>query len=156
MKYRMLTEEELSHFSEELKHFLIVNGIHAEEWEIMNRKNPEKACELVGIFSDTVLQRVYENINYLEFRSTDSCLLFYLAEDTIELVSLQAKPGGQADLSTPEGIHDALVHGTSSLSFFKTTKAYNAPREEEVHRFIEQGCIPSSKEFWDKMQEALQ
>lgn len=51
----MLTEEELSHFSEELKHFLIVNGIHAEEWEMMNRQNPEKACELVGVFSDTVL-----------------------------------------------------------------------------------------------------
>ncbi len=151
----MLTDEELSHFSEELKQFLIVNGVHAEEWETMNQKNPEKAVELVGLFSDAVLHRVYENIKYLEFRSPDSCMLFYLGQEVIHLISIQSKSGISVDLSSPEGIHLALVQQPGSLSFFKTKKAYHNSREEEVHRFLEQGCVPSSKEFWDAMQLAL-
>ncbi len=151
----MLTDEELSHFSEELKQFLIVNGVHAEEWETMNQKNPEKAVELVGLFSDAVLQRVYENIKYLEFRSPDSCMMFHLGKEIIHLISIQAKVNTALDLSTPEGIHDALTRYTDSLSFFKTSKTYNAAREEEIHRFLEQGCIPSTQNFWDAMQSAV-
>lgn len=151
----MLSEDELSHFSEELKHFLIVNGVHAEEWEKMNRDEPGKALELVGVFSDTVLQRVYENLKYLEFRTTDSCMLFYLGQELIHLISIQAKAGVPVDLSTPEGIHEALVNHPNALSFFKSTKTYHAPREEEIHRFLEQGCVPSTQDFWESMQEAL-
>lgn len=155
MKYRILTDNELQHFSEELKHFLIVNGVHSEEWEKMNQESPEKAVELIGLFSDTVLQRVYENIKYLEFRSPDSCMLFYLGQEMIHLISIQSKSDLPADLSTPEGIHQALVQQPESLSFFKTTKTYNGQREEEVHRFLEQGCVPSTQDFWDSMQLAL-
>lgn len=151
----MLSEEELSHFSEELKQFLIVNGVYAEEWERMNIEAPEKASALVSLFSDTVLQRVYENLKYLEFRSPDSCMLFYLGQDLIHLISIQVKVGSTVDLSTPEGIHQSLTQNPDALSFFKTTKSYNASREEEVHRFLEQGCMPSSVDFWESLQEAL-
>ena len=66
MKYRMLTSEELTHLEEELKQFLIINHVYKEEWERMNLDTPETAQDLVGLFSDQVLQRVYENISYLE------------------------------------------------------------------------------------------
>jgi len=151
----MLTDEELTHFSEDLKHFLIVNGVHSEDWEKMNLEAPDKALELIGLFSDTVLQRVYENIKYLEFRSPDSCMLFYLGQEVIHLISIQAKTGTSVDLSSPEGIHVSLVQQPESLSFFKTTKTYHVSREDEVHGFLEQGCVPSSQEFWDSMQLAL-
>ena len=85
MKYRMLTADELVPFEEELKQFLIVNGVHGDEWEQMNRDTPEKAIELVELFSDTVLQKVYEKIEFLEFRSVDSCLVFHcLSEYTFQ------------------------------------------------------------------------
>jgi len=45
MKYRILTADELVHFEEELKQFLIVNGVHGDEWEKMNRETPERAVE---------------------------------------------------------------------------------------------------------------
>jgi hypothetical protein len=155
MKYRMLSEQELSHFSQELKHFLIVNGVHAQEWEKLNREEPTKARELVVLFSDTVLQRVYEKIMYLEFRSPDSCMLFYLGQELIHLISIQSKQNPLLDLSTPEGIHHALTNHAQSLSFFETSKVYTSQREEEIHRFLQQGCVLSSKEFWDKLQETI-
>ena len=57
MKYRYLTPEELQLFEDELIQFLIVNGIDGPEWEKINKTNPDKARELVGLFSDVVIHR---------------------------------------------------------------------------------------------------
>jgi hypothetical protein len=62
MKYRCLTDDELRLLADDLKHFLIVNGVHAEEWEYINKVNPSKATQLVELFSDTVLDKVYSKI----------------------------------------------------------------------------------------------
>ena len=83
MKYRMLSEEELQIFEEDLKQFLIVNGVHNDEWVEMNSNNPDKARDLVGVFSDSVLQKVYEKIRFIEHRSNSSCMVFHLLEDKI-------------------------------------------------------------------------
>jgi hypothetical protein len=43
MKYRRLTQEELTHLEGDLKAFLIINGIEGEAWEKLNQESPEKA-----------------------------------------------------------------------------------------------------------------
>ena len=91
MKYRMLSDEELQLFEEDLKHFLIVNGVHGEEWEKMNQEHPEEAKNLVGLFSDTVLQKVYEKLKFLEHRTKSSCMVFQLKDNSIEMISINAK-----------------------------------------------------------------
>ena len=48
----MLSQEELELLEEDLKAFLIVNGIHADEWEQMNTAAPEKAIELISAYKD--------------------------------------------------------------------------------------------------------
>jgi len=155
MKYRCLSDEELEHLAEDLKHFLIVNGIHADEWEHMNKVKPTKAIELVELFSDTVLEKVYSNIAYLEHRTVDTCLVFHFTESKIELISIQGKKDAMIDLSTPENIHAALVNKGEKLSFFQTEKSYSKPRNEEIHQMIEQGCFVSSREFWNALLIAI-
>jgi len=155
MKYRLLSDDELEHFQDELKQFLIVNGVHAEEWEKMNLEEPQKAVELIGPFSDTVLQRVYEKLRYFEFRSTNSLMLFYVGTDIIHLISVSPKPGENVDLSTVESIHTALSNQAGLLNYFKTSKSIQGEREMEVHRLLNQGCVVSSEEFWEKMIETL-
>ena len=155
MKYRLLANDELEHFQDELKQFLIVNGVHAEEWESMNLEDPQKAVELIGLFSDTVLQRVYEKLHYFEFRSINSLMLFYIGRDIIHLISVSPKPDKNIDLSTVESIHDALSNQAGLLNYFKTSKPIKGEREMEVHRLLNQGCVVSSEEFWEKMIEAL-
>ena len=154
MKYRMLTEEELIIFEEDLKHFLIVNGIHAETWESMNKTNPEEAIKLVGLFSDTVLQKVYEKLKFIEHRSEGSCMVFHLGSDKIEMISINARDNS-VDLSTPESIHDALVSNAEKLSFFRSEKAYSKEREMEIHEMIAQGCVNSSEAFWIQLNKAI-
>jgi hypothetical protein len=155
MKYRMLTNEELSHLEEDLKQFLIVNSVHGDEWATMNEKTPEKAVELVAIFSDTVLQKVYEKLTYLEFRSADSCILFHLLPEKMELISLQRK-NKNCDLSTVESIHEALQKQVSNLNFFKSEKHYDTTREMAIHELIESGCVVSSSEFWNVLKHVLE
>ncbi len=158
MKYRMLTSEELTHLEEELKQFLIINHVYKEEWERMNRDTPEMAQDLVGLFSDQVLQRVYENIVYLEHRSKDACLVFKLGKDIIEMIGLQKKNNDTdvVTFETPESIHDALSVHPNQVGFFKHTKTYTKQREEEIHQMIEQGCVKSSEEFWKLLLEVVE
>ncbi len=150
----MLTDEELPLFEEDLKQFLIVHGVHGEEWEKMNQEHPEGARNLVGLFSDTVLQKVYEKIKFIEHRSKASCMVFQLKPEAVEMISINAK-NETVDLSTPEGIHDALVNHASELTFFKNTKAYSKEREMEIHEMLEQGCVNSSEAFWMQLEKAL-
>lgn len=155
MKYRLLLSEELSHLDEDLKHFLIVNGIHGEEWERINKEQPEKAIQLVEIFSDTVLQKVYEKITYLEFRSPGTCMVFFCTPENLKLISIQRKEGAELDLSSPESIHEALRTKIKELDFFRSEKPYSKDRESEIHQMLEQGCFISSSEFWNILNEVL-
>ena len=57
MRFRKLSKIELEALSEELIQFLVVQGIDDDLWRDINKKSPEKAEELVALFSDTVLPK---------------------------------------------------------------------------------------------------
>lgn len=156
MKYRLLTDEELVILEEDLKQFLIVNHVYKEEWAEMNKNKPELAQQLIALFSDEVLQIVYEKVKFLEFRSSDSCFVFHCKPDQIELISMQRKsPDSPVDFSTPESIHEALVKFPKEITFLKSEKKYSDIREKEIHQMIEQGCLNSTASFWDSMMEVV-
>ncbi len=151
----MLTTEEMEIFNEDFKHFAIANGVSNEEWVEMNQSDKEKATKLVGLFSDTVLQKVYEKIKFIEHRSAASCLVFRLNPNNIDLISLNAK-SDVVDLSTVESIHDALVNHPSELSVFRSQKNYSKVREEEIHEMLTQGCVNSSEAFWIMLEKVVE
>lgn len=154
MKYRLLSQEEQQYFDEDFKYFLIANGVKNEEWLEMNETSPKKAEELVGMFSDAVLDIVYKKIQYLEHRTKDSCMIFHFKDDAIELISLSAQ-NPKLDLSTPESIHHALQKHANDIQLFKTQKNYNEEREMEIHRMIESGCVPSTADFWQALETVI-
>jgi len=151
----MLTTEEMEIFDEDFKHFAIANGISNEEWVEMNKSDKEKATKLVGLFSDTVLQKVYEKLKFIEHRSPSSCLVFKLNESDIDLISLNRK-SEKVDLSSAESIHDALVNNPSELTIFRSKKQYSKAREEEIHEMLSQGCVNSSEAFWILLERVIE
>ncbi|MNU81841.1 hypothetical protein D3C71_715120 [compost metagenome] len=155
MKYRILSDEELQHLEGDLKAFLIINGVHAEEWEKLNQEDPQKALALVELFSDQVFQTIYEKIHFLEHRTPESCLVFRFLKDEQELIAIQRNPDSTLDLSDTEGIHLALSQHLKDLSLFTSKRAYSQEREREIHQLIEQGAILSSEEFWNSLQQIL-
>ncbi|MFT6244667.1 MAG: hypothetical protein ACJA0U_001270 [Salibacteraceae bacterium] len=154
MKYRILSQEELELLEDDLKAFLIVNGIHGDEWAEMNKSNPVKAVELVELFSDTVLQKVYDKVRFIEHRSQKSCMVFHLLDDKIELISINANSDA-VDLTTPESIHQALSTNAASLFMFRTEKMYLRDRAAEIHEMLEQGCVNSSEAFWYQLVKVV-
>jgi hypothetical protein len=154
VKYRILTKEEMEIFDEDFNHFMITNGVTNEEWIEMNQSDLEKATALVELFSDTVLQKVYEKLQFIEFRSDDTCMVFHCQKEMMELISLNKKRG-EANLSTPKTIHDSLQNYPEDLSVFKTEKKYTDSREKEVHDLFEKGCFVSSQEFWDALNSLI-
>jgi hypothetical protein len=157
MKYRLLTDEELHLLEDDLKQFLVVNQVYKEEWEEMNKSNPELALQMIELFSDNVLQIVYEKVKFLEHRTIDSCFVFKCGAEKLELIALQKKnPTDLIDLSTPEGIHEALTKHADLLSFFTNEKPYSQGREMEIHQMLEQGCVNSTEEFWSALEKTLQ
>lgn len=148
MKFRLLSNDELSFLEEELKAFLIVNGIDGPEWEKINKETPDKAVGLVEIFSDEVLQKVYSKIEFVEFRSPKTVMVFKIGDTSADLISLQVDENSSVDLSTPESIHSALQHKANEIQFFKQFRLHTKSKEEEIHLLLENGCVPSVEEFW--------
>lgn len=156
MKYRLLSNEELLALEDDLKAFLIINGIDGATWENINKTEPEKALGLVELFSDSVLQKVYEKIEFLEFRSLKNCIVFHCTSLGIEAISLYLNKDSQGDFSTPENIHHTLINYTSDIRFSRQSQTYKKNREEEIHQLLEQGCVPSVKEFWVSLGELIE
>lgn len=153
MKYRYLSDEELSYFAEELKQFLIINGIYHEEWLEMNQHEPEKARDLIGIFSNQILERVYANIHFLEQRFEERFTIMHITEQESELIMLERKPENtQLSFSTPENIHAALVNCLSDIQFFTAKKINTQAKTELIHHYIMQGFIPSTHDFWESLK----
>jgi hypothetical protein len=155
MKFRQLTQDELSYFDEDFKHFLIINGIHNEEWVKLNQNNPEKALDLLKLFSDIVLQKVFEKIHYLEFRSKEKLFVFNCQESEIHLIGLQSD-FDQIDFSTTESIQFSLTNHPSAIKFFKQSKGYSENREQEVFEMMEKGCIQSSADFYTALLNIIE
>ena len=154
MKYRLLNAEEMEIFDEDFKYFLIANGVKNEDWLEMNKSNRAQAQTLVELFSDTVLQKVYEKIKFIEHRSPGSCMVFKLGNEQIDMISINAK-SDLVNLSTPESVHEALSTNDQALTMFRTSKKYSKNREMEIHEMLQQGCVNSSEAFWISLQKLL-
>jgi hypothetical protein len=111
--------------------------------------------QLVDLFSDNVLQTVYEKVNFLEFRRPDSCIVFQMGKTEQALVAINRKADSQHDLSSVESIHAALTNHINELDFFQSKKAYTQARETEIHLLLEQGCVLSVQEFWDSLTQVI-
>ncbi|HRO74935.1 MAG TPA: DUF6495 family protein [Crocinitomicaceae bacterium] len=158
MKYRILKDEELASLEEQLKQFLIVNGIYDDEWKRINKEEPDKALDIIEIFSDYVLQIVYENTIYLEKRTPDTVFFFEYGETKANLIAFQKhdKTNAAFDLSEASGVVDALKNHASELHFFQQEKPYTKTRELEIHDMFMNGCSKGTKEFWDLLKKVVE
>lgn len=156
MKYRILRDNELKELEPQLKQFLIVNGIHDEEWRRINLEDADKAIELVQIFSDQMLQRYYENVEFLEKRTSDRCLLFHCKKENIEMISFSLKNRDSFDITITEQFQEALADSENFEDYVHGNKNYQGERELEIHEMVEQGCRPIKGDLWEFFATNLQ
>lgn len=154
MKFRILNQTELQEFEDELKQFLIINGVDHDSWVEINTHDVNKAIELVEIFSDLIFQQVFEKIEFLEHRAKNTLYLFNCKQDSIDLIGLKSD-SEFVNFSTTEEIHMSITQHSNLISYFQQTKSYTDNRELELFKMVESGCFVSTQEFYNAMEEAI-
>jgi hypothetical protein len=154
MRFRLLSNEELQHLEAEFKQFLIVNQIHSDEWKKINELEPEKALALVELFSDTVLLKVYEKIDFLEFRSKHLFSVYRIHSERIEAIHVKSEDHSLS-LEKDEQISVAINSNPSKLSIYRAEKKVNPFKEDEIHRLVEIGCVKSTELVWDQFSNLI-
>lgn len=148
MKYRCLSNEELSELEKEFKHFLISNGVHTEEWERLNKTKSKKVTELVEMFSDIVLDKALKNIKFLEHATSQDIKSFKCDDDKMVLIGITSK-NKKIDFTK-----DSLADFADELDIFKTSKPYHNERELEVFELLQSGCSIIDEARFNKLEVA--
>ncbi len=137
VKYRYLTDEELKEFEEEFKHFLIANGLHAEEWEKLNDEDPDKAIEVVGLFSNLIFDKVYDKTKFIVHVDNKVLKAFKFYEDKALLIGVDYK----GKLNFPnENILEFINENASEMLIYSTSKSFpKEKRNDEMHFLVKLG-----------------
>ena len=88
MRFRRLTTEELTHLEKEFIEFLVSNTVTAEDWVKLKADSPDNAEELIEMFSDVVLSKVYGKIVLLEKREKNNLLLFKFDGEIVQMLGV--------------------------------------------------------------------
>lgn len=134
LKYRRLTDEELDILKNEFVQYLVANGIDSEMWEKFKKDDPDKASIFVDLFSDIVLEKSLEKVEYLEHRTPTDLKLFYCGKDQIDLIALKSS---KVDLTNMQEFSE---EDFANVELFKASKEYKKKRELEVFELTQQGC----------------
>lgn len=146
MKYRRLTNEELDTLEKEFVDFLVSNTITANDWIKLKNDNIDEANQLIDLFSDIVMEKVLQNIKYLEYREAKSVMLFECGKDQINLIGLTITGNIEVDLTNNSSIQKLLENNKindDTISVFKTVKNYTKVREIELFEMTQNNCLVS-------------
>lgn len=138
-KYRSLTLEELHALEKEFVDYLVLNGITADDWKRLKQNDPEKAEDIITLFSDVVFEGILRRVSYLEYRDRSEVRAFQCLGEKMVLVGMRSDVGG-IDFRDSRFLEDAAKNPPAGIQVFTTDKKYKKPRESELFEMIEAGC----------------
>jgi hypothetical protein len=139
MKYSRLTKEQFEELHKEFINFLATQSITADEWTNLKANKPELAEIELDVFSDLIWQGVLNNIEYLEHISPQQMHLFYMLDETMNLIAIKLK-NKNSDLTTKEGfqwLRDNLM--SEDVEFYNANKSYTDDKLMDKFKLIQQG-----------------
>lgn len=145
-KYRNLTREELHDLEKEFIDFLVINGITADEWVDLKKKETEKAEKILEQFSDVVWEGVLRKTQFIEHRSPQEIRAFQCLPGKIVLMGLKIDDPS-IDLSTTEGLKK-VQQNPPGTSVYTSEKAYSKKREKEIFALIQSGSVISDGQMF--------
>lgn len=159
LKYRCLTDQELQLLEGELKQFLVANGLYAEEWRELNQKSPEKARELVELFSDLVFEKVLEKAEYLLQRRPSELRVIHCEPTRMVLLGL-AIDHPTVDLTQAPYREDLALAmtdaGMQAVRLYRASKQYQGDRAAELFRIMEDGGEITDGLLFERLSQLYQ
>lgn len=161
MKYRRLTLEELEELETEFVRFLAANTVTSEDWVKIKTTTPERAEQLIEVFSDIVFEKVIQKIDYLEHRTVDDLKLFECKEDKINLIGIKIEGVTGIDFTNKQTGEEMLeifrTAPAGSVKMYSANKNYqNNDRSKELFGMMQNGCLIAKGELYKAMAELKQ
>ena len=152
IKYRRLTQKEFELLERDFVRFLASSSIQAKDWQKLKSDSPEKVDELLDIFSDTVLEKVYAKTEYLIIVKPTELHAFKMDESSAILNGVRFN-NTNLNLLNENELDSVFSSEKSFLShkpeLFSLEKKYNKPKAEEVFFLIKQGAEVVDKKWFD-------
>lgn len=159
LKYRRLTKDELQDLEPEFIKFLAAQSITAPDWEMIKAEKIEKRDELLALFSNIVLERVFSSIEYLEILTQDELRIFNMNKERGRLLGLKIS-NKEADLREDTFIDKLFKDPNKLLSlkpkFYELIKNYDKPKAEEVFFLLNMGAKITDSTLYNALNSMLE
>lgn len=154
-KFRRLSLDELKQLEKEFIDFLVINGIVADDWETLKKDSPDKADGIVDAFSDMVFEGVFQEVAFLEMRTSHDIKTFQCLPDKLILVGLKAPKEIAVDFQDETFLQNALIQPPVGLELYTTEKTYHKDRSQELFALTEKGCTITQGKLFKALSLAL-
>ncbi|MGB1205544.1 MAG: DUF6495 family protein [Chitinophagales bacterium] len=159
MKYRCLSYEELAGLEKEFVHYLAMYTITAEDWQDLEKNNPQKALTFIESFSDKVFDRVLKKIKYMELFTPTKLRLFKCEPQQISMIVLEAMDTQNIDFTN----HDSFLlilkrfqnRENTGVHIYRGKKKYATTRELELFQMLENGCMIAEGKLFEMFDKAI-
>jgi len=155
MKYSRLTKEQFEELHKEFINFLATQSVTADEWTNLKANKPELAEIELDVFSDLIWQGVLNTIEYLEHISPQQMHLFYMLDETMNLIAIKLK-NKNTDLTTKEGfqwLRDNLM--SEDVEFYNANKAYTDDKLMDKFKLIQQGSNITKGDLYQYFEKLI-
>lgn len=159
MKYRRLTEEELTHLEKEFIDFLVSNTITADDWLKIKETKPEETRQLIDVFSDIVLEKVYSKMVLLEKREPKNLLFFKFTDQLIETLGISVEGDNSFTFTDADAMQNFMKGEDINVkvSGFRTTKVIaKDAKPNEVHQLISSGCVLGNESLYKTLDRIIE
>jgi hypothetical protein len=151
MRFRRLTSEELFALETEFKQFLVVHEQYNEEWLFLAENNPEKAEHFIELFSDLVLERVYNQVSFLVHFSKGMVSFFDMRNDPLKAYHIKCP--SDLSLQNESQLEMLLSNQFEELQFYFGEKKLLKEKADEVFDLILKGSEVCEDVYFHKYAE---
>jgi hypothetical protein len=151
IKYRRLDGKEFDLLEGDFVRFLASNSIQAQDWQNLKSDSPNKVDELMDIFSDTVLDKVYSKAKYLIIVKSTEFHAFKMDDSFGTLIGVRFNSPNLNLLNKDE--LEAIISSEKSFlshqpKLFSLNKKYDKTKPEEVFFLVKQGAVLVDKKWF--------
>ena len=146
MKYRRLNEAELKDLEQDFIRFLASNQVTADDWKKLKNSKSDQVDGLIGLFSDQVFDKVFDKLEYLEYKTVNDRKTFHCQKEKIVMMGLFVEGNTQINFAqnqSAEEIMQTVKASGSAVKIYTAEKTYKGERNQELFKMMENGCLIS-------------
>ena len=140
-KYRLLSMKELQELEKEFVEYLVLNGITADDWEMIKGEDISRAQQIIELFSDVVFEGIMRKVKFLEFRTTHEVKVFQCLKSKLVLVGMTSVADPDIDFTNTNFVRKAMNNPPPGLKVYTSEKTYDKVREIELFEMIQAGAV---------------